>query len=337
MNKSLFLAAIALMALVVGCSEKRFQKAEDGSEYKLISNAKGTPAIAGNFLELNILVKYKDSVLFSTAENGSPNFIPFDTMSLPKFFRNVHEGDSLIIKESTDSILAKGQGAPWMEKGNFIIQTVKVAKVHTTKEAADAAMKPFENIARKKAYDKAVEGVTKELKDNAEQTAIDDKILTDYFASKNISNAQKGSWGAYVVITTPGTGPNLGPDDVAEVNYTGKTLDDSIFDSNTDPKFNHVQPLYVDMSEFTVMPGWLNGLSMMNKGSKGKLYIPSTMGYGKTGREPKIKPNENLVFDIEITDVLTREQYHEKLEQQQQMMQMLQQQMQQQQGAPSGK
>src|SRR5690606_2317111 len=98
MNKSLCLVAAAFLIMVAGCNEQRFTKAEDGSEYKIIKG-KGAQAAAGNFLELNILVKYKDSVLFSTAENGMPNFIPYDTMSLPKFFRDITEGDSLVIRQ----------------------------------------------------------------------------------------------------------------------------------------------------------------------------------------------------------------------------------------------
>lgn len=329
MNKSLFLVAIGFLIIASGCAQK-FQKAEDGSEYKVISNKNGKVAEAGNYLELSILVKYKDSVLFSSTENGSPNFVPFDTATLPPFFRTVHEGDSLIIRESTDSILKSGQSLPWMEKGNFIVQNIKVVRVIANKEAADSISKTYQPIVRANNYKKAIESIEKELEKESGQLKTDDQIIKDYLIKNNL-NATKTKWGTYVVITTPGTGPMITKDDVAVVNYTGKTFKDSTFDSNTEKSFNHVQPLDVDMSAFRVMPGWIDGLMMMQKGSKGKIIIPSTLAYGTMGREPKIGPNENLVFDIEVLDVTNRDEYEKKMESQNKMMQMLQEQMQQQQ------
>ena len=329
MNKTLCLVALAFTIAAAGCNTQRFQKAEDGSEYKVISNEKGTLAVPGNFVELNILVKYKDSVLFSTAENGMPNFIPYDTTSFPKFFRSVHEGDSLVIKQSTDSIIALGQNPPWMVKGNFILQTIKIAKVYPTQEAAEAVQKTFEGSARNKQYEKTIQNIEKDLGTNADQLKKDDQIIKD-FLTKNNLKADKTKWGTYVTITSPGTGPMLSSKDVAVVNYTGKTFRDSTFDSNTDKNFNHVEPLYVDMGEFRVIPGWIDGLQMFQKGAKGKIVIPSTLGYGANGAPPKIAAHENLVFDIEVTDVITHEAYKKQMEEQQKMMQMMQQQMQQQ-------
>jgi FKBP-type peptidyl-prolyl cis-trans isomerase len=49
--------------------------------------------------------------------------------------------------------------------------------------------------------------------------------------------------------------------------------------------------------------GWDDGLRLFKKGGKGRLYIPSSMAYGKQGAPPRIKPNENLIFDVEIVDV----------------------------------
>jgi len=331
MNKTLFLLTAAFILSATGCNnEQKFKKEKDGSEYKIISNG-GKKAVAGDFMQVNILAKYKDSVLFNSVESSMPRFIPFDTTQLPPFFKEVHEGDSLVIRQSTDSLIKNGQSAPFMQKGQYIYQTFKIVKLFPNKEAADSVAKTFEAAAKTKAYQKTVDKIEKDIADSARLVKEDDKIITDYMAKNNITGAKKTRWGTYVAITTPGTGENLTEKDVAEVNYTGKTFKDSTFDSNTDKKFNHVQPLYVDMSEFQVIPGWIDGLKMMQKGSKGKILIPSYLAYGKNGAPPKIGPDENLAFDIEVTNVLTHEQYQQQMEQQQKMMQMMQQQMQQQQ------
>lgn len=344
MNRSIILVAAILLFVATGCNEQRFIKEKDGSEYKIIRNSNGKLATVGDFMQVNILAKYKDSVLFSSIESSAPRFIPYDTMQLPPYFKEVHEGDSLIIRQSTDSIMKSGGGAPFMEKGQYIYQSFKIVKLFSSREAADSAAKPFEAAAKGISYKKAVESIEKEIAESDSLVKADEQIITDYMAKNNLQGT-KTKWGTYVVIETPGTGENISQNDVAVVNYTGRTFNDSTFDSNTDKNFNHVEPLYVDMSEFRVIPGWIDGLKLMKKGSKGKMIIPSYLGYGKNGAPPKIAPNSNLVFDIEVTDIVSQEAYQKKMEEQQAEMQkqremmlkeMQKQQQQQQNSAPQG-
>ena len=346
MNRSIILVAAVLLIVAAGCNEQRFIKEKDGSEYKIIRANKGRPAVAGDFMQVNILAKYKDSVLFSSSEDSAPRFIPYDTMQLPPYFKEVHEGDSLVIRQSTDSIMKSGGGAPFMEKGNYIYQSFKIVKLFPSKEAADSAAKPFQAAAKGISYKKAVESIEKEIADNDSLVKADEQIITDYMAKNNLQGT-KTKWGTYVVIETPGEGENISQNDVAVVNYTGRTFNDSTFDSNTDKNFNHVEPLYVDMGEFRVIPGWVDGLKLMKKGTKGKIIVPSYLSYGKNGAPPKIAPNSNLVFDIEVTDIVSQEAYQKKMEEQQAEMQkqreMMQQEMQRQQqqqqnpSAPQGR
>jgi FKBP-type peptidyl-prolyl cis-trans isomerase FkpA len=335
MKRSLYLVA-AVMMFTASCTNTAFKKTGDGSEYKILRNESGKKAVAGNFLQLNALAKYKDSVLFSSEETGMPKFVPYDTAQLPPFFRNINEGDSLILRISTDTLIKHNQGAPFMKKNEYIYQYFKIAKVFNSKEDVQKVAKTFEASAKLKAYQKAIEKINKDLKDNAAQAKTDDQIISDYLKNKNIT-ATKTDWGTYVSIENPGTGENLSDTSIAEINYTGRTLKDSVFDSNTDKKFGHPSPIYIDMSEFGVIPGWIDGLKHMKNGSKGKLIIPSTLAYGKRGSGQEIGPNENLEFDIEVTNVVGREQYEAKqmesraqMMQQQQMQQQMQRQMQEQ-------
>ncbi|MDE3184666.1 MAG: FKBP-type peptidyl-prolyl cis-trans isomerase [Bacteroidota bacterium] len=331
MNKSISLVAAALLIFAIGCKQQDFKKDKDGTEYKLISNPNGQKAVEGDIMELNLLVKYKDSLLFNSIEKSAPRFLPYDTAQLPSYFKEVHEGDSLVLRQSTDSLIKYGQGAPFMKKGNYIIQSFKVVKLFHSREAADSAAKTYEAAAKAINKKTVIDKVEKEITSNDSLVKADDKIIKDYMAKNNLTGT-KTKWGTYVVIDNPGTGPNLSDSDIAEVNYTGRTFDDSTFDSNTIPKFGHVQPLYVDMNEFRVIPGWIDGLKLMQKGTKGKILIPSYLAWGTTGAPPKIAPNSNVIFDIEVTDVLNQQQYQEvldkqqkQMEQQRQMMQQIQQ------------
>lgn len=318
MKKTLYLALCATIVLA-GCS-KPFKKAKDGSEYKIIENAKGKKAGTGDFLQANILVKYKDSVIYSTQEMGMPSFIPYDTAKLPEFFNSVHEGDSIILRISTDTLFKKQQNEPYMKKGQFLYQYVKIAKIYSSREQVDSVAKTYQAGAKAAGRKRTIKEIEKQLKENEAQLKKDDAVINEYLAKNNLK-ATKTSWGTYVVINTPGNGTPLTENDIVEVNYTGRNLKDSVFDSNVDPRFGHTDPLDVNLGEFRVIPGWIDGLKAMQKGAVGKLIIPSSLAYGKQGRGDNIGPDEILVFDIAVTDVITPEQFEAKqMEMQKKMM-----------------
>lgn len=319
-----FIYLLAVTLLVTSCTQP-FKKAKDGSQYKIVKAKSGRKLVAGNYMEINVVAKYKDSLLFSSIEDGMPQYAPYDTAQFPplfkEIFKNVNVGDSIVIKTSTDTLISKGQAAPFMKKGNFIFQSYKIENAFATKEQSDSAYQSHLAVAKARAYDKTTGQIKKDLATTlAPQMKIDDRILTDYM-NKTGTKAAKTEWGTYVAITAPGSGDNLTDKSIALVNYTGKTLADSVFDSNIDPKFNHVEPLSVDMNQYSVMPGWIDGLKMLKKGSKATLIIPSSLAYGKNGREPGIGPNENLLFDIEVIDIITQQQNEamQMAKQQQQM------------------
>lgn len=324
MKKSLSLAVLSAM-LFASCTTP-FKKANDGSgaEYKVVVNKDGKKAVAGDYYQLDITMKYKDSVVFSTREMSNPRFVPYDTAQLPPFFKDIHEGDSLVMRIATDTLFKKNQAAPYMKKGQFVYQFFKVSKIFKNKEEAEKAAKTFDAAALVAEYKKGVESVEKKLVENADQMKKDDAIIAEYL-SKNGLQATKTKWGTYVVITTPGTGPALTENDIAEVNYTGRNLKDSVFDSNTDPRFQHVQTYPVKLNQFSVIAGWLDGLKGMQKGTVGKLIIPSTLAYGKQGKGGNIGENEILLFDIAVVNVLNEEQYLAKQEAMEKEMQQMQQ------------
>jgi FKBP-type peptidyl-prolyl cis-trans isomerase FkpA len=325
MKKVFYLLAFSSVA-ITGC-KNGFKKTTEGMEYKIISDDKGAKLQEGNFMEIAFKVEYKDAsmdtILVDSKDVGN-QVAPFSSqIPAPYYniFKQLRVGDSVILRQLTDTLIKSGRSLPFMKKDQYSVTTFKLVNIFTEKAQSDSAMKVNMKIAKAKRYQMAVAEITKQLATTeADQMKVDDKMLTDYMTKNNIV-ATKTAWGDYVSITTPGTGENLDNTSIAVVNYTGKTLNDTTFDSNTDPKFNHTDPLQIDMSEFRMIPGWLDGLKLFKKGSKGILLIPSSLAYGKSGQGGKIKPNENLVFNIEIVDVLTAEQFEaDKAAKQQKMM-----------------
>jgi FKBP-type peptidyl-prolyl cis-trans isomerase FkpA len=296
-----------------------YLKAGDGSDYKIFHLKKGAPVAAGNFMELNIIATYKDSVLFNTYDDGMPQFGLYDTANFPApfkdVFREISVGDSVVLRIPTDSILAKTPGADFMEKGHYLYQRYYVTNVYSSKEQVDSVQKIYTPLARAKANKKQQEQIQQFLRDNKEQITKDSKIIEAYLAKNNIK-AFKTDWGTYVAVKKEGIGKNVSATDVATVNYTGKVLGGTkVFDSNTDPAFKHVQPYDVNMNQVeNVMLGWPDALLQMKKGTRAMVYIPSSLGYGKEGRMPEIKPDEILTFDMEVMDISTEAEMVSKQE-----------------------
>ena len=110
-------------------------------------------------------------------------------------------------------------------------------------------------------------------------------------AAKDATTSASG-----VIVTTlkAGAGPNPAPDDQVKVNYEGRLVDGTVFDSST----QHGQPLTFKVSG--VVPCWSEALQHMSVGSKIKLVCPPEQAYGDRGSPPKIPGGSTLVFDVEL-------------------------------------
>lgn len=310
--KQSFYLVIAAVVVLASCTQP-FKKAEGGIEYKIISDGKGKQIEYGNFFELQFEQHYKgnnkDSLLFASTDFGN-QIASLDSQSIPpayyKIFKQIRKGDSVVVKQLTDSIMKQGPGAPFMKKGAHIIGNYKIVNIYTTREAADSAYQAQMKVAKAKDSLKSIEQLKK-----------DDKAITDYLKKNNIQ-ATKAPEGTYVQILNPGAGDAIDTSKVLKVYYTGKALDSGKpFDSNTDPKFGHTELLPVNMgakpgTPGSVIKGWTDGLSLLKKGAKANLFIPSSLGYGSRGAGADIKPNANLLFEVEVVDVVSQAQAREE-------------------------
>jgi FKBP-type peptidyl-prolyl cis-trans isomerase len=94
-----------------------------------------------------------------------------------------------------------------------------------------------------------------------------------------------------------GEGKNAIPTDTVKVEYTGKLIDGTEFDSTT----KHGEPAEFQVDQ--VIKGWSEALQLMNAGSKLHLVIPAELAYGENGAAPMIEPNSVLVFDVEMLSI----------------------------------
>lgn len=99
-----------------------------------------------------------------------------------------------------------------------------------------------------------------------------------------------------------GTGAEAVSGKSVTVNYTGTLTDGTIFDSNTNPKFGHVEPFAFNLGGGEVIQGWDQGVAGMKVGGKRKLTIPPSLGYGSQD-VGAIPPNSTLIFEVELLKV----------------------------------
>jgi len=127
-----------------------------------------------------------------------------------------------------------------------------------------------------------------------EDEYIDWKIINEQWLADNLKNdsiVQTASGLQYKVIHQGWTGSRKANSaSYVVVNYEGKLINDSVFDSGTKQGF------YLS----DVVVGWMEGIKKMNEGGKYILYIPSSLAYGKDGNSDDIPPYSTLIFEIEL-------------------------------------
>ena len=124
-----------------------------------------------------------------------------------------------------------------------------------------------------------------------DQAKVDDQLIQAYIQANHIA-AVKDSSGLYYQIENAGTGTTPTLQSKVTVTYTGKLLDGTVFDSETNVSF----------LLNSVVQGWQIGLPKIRSGGSILLLIPSALGYGSQ-QVGSIPPNSVLVFDIKLVSV----------------------------------
>lgn len=98
-------------------------------------------------------------------------------------------------------------------------------------------------------------------------------------------------------VIKKGDGPQPDANDSVTVDYTGKLIDGTVFDSSK----KRGKPVTFPVN--AVIPGWTEALQLMHAGGEYKLFIPPDLAYGERGAGSQIGPNETLIFDVKLKSV----------------------------------
>lgn len=111
----------------------------------------------------------------------------------------------------------------------------------------------------------------------------------------NVKDIQVTPSGLAYQIIRKGNGDNIQPKQQGLINYVGRLVDGTVFDSSEPGKPIRLGPM-------NVIPGFSEALQLMNKGSKFIFYIPQDLAYGMQA-PPALGPGQTLIFEIEVLDI----------------------------------
>ena len=108
--------------------------------------------------------------------------------------------------------------------------------------------------------------------------------------------------GLQIEELTEGSGSTATTGDTVTVHYVGVSYSTGKqFDASWDSPGR--QPYTFTIGAGNVIPGWEQGVPGMKVGGRRKLTIPPELGYGEAGQPPVIRPNETLIFVIDLLEV----------------------------------
>ncbi len=161
------------------------------------------------------------------------------------------------------------------------------ARLQLSKEEMDSILRTFQQRLLAKKVD--------EFKVKGEQN----KREGDSFLQQNKTKAGVValSSGLQYRILTEGSGAKPMSSDTVAVEYTGKTIDGTVFDTSKTVG----KPVSFRLAD--VIPGWIEALQLMKTGATWEVVVPPSLAYGDRGIGGPIGPNQTLIFEIRLVSV----------------------------------
>lgn len=305
--KNLAFGLLSLI-LIVACDSQKQEKTEDGVEYVLIESGEGGSFEEGDFAIFSIkIVDSKDSVMIDSERDGElPVQINDSILStrgpLFSILKELQIGDSIKTKLSASQVLTEGFRQPISQDKDKAERLTVFAK--TLEKLDTAGFMAWQQQKRTEAMEEM-------QKKAEEQKGIDDQLIKDFLAQKNIE-ANRTESGLFYIVTQEGSGEQPQQGDSVSVNYVGKLMDGTVFDTSYEELAQEAgvynenrtySPFSFPIGKRQVIAGWDEGLMLLNEGSKATFYIPSGLAYGQRGSGRRIPPNSPLIFDVELVEV----------------------------------
>ena len=283
MKKIAFLAAVAAVALYsCGGSEVKpeFKDEVDSLAYELgVAQSEGlkqymTMQLGVDSTQIDEFIKGMKEGSLNEADPKKDAF--YKGIEVGKQIQQMNKGltNQVYGDDSTKSV----------KVGNLLAGIIAGLK-GTANETAEAAGQKFEALLEPI----RTKNLEKEFGDNKK---AGEKYLAENAKKDGVVTLPSG---VQYKVLTKGTGALPTDSSVVKVNYEGKLIDGTKFDSSYDRN----EPLEVNMATPRVIPGWVEVLKLMPAGSVWEVTIPQEQAYGSQN-QGQIKPFSTLIFKMEV-------------------------------------
>jgi FKBP-type peptidyl-prolyl cis-trans isomerase len=296
------ISVIASAAMMISCGSgkgpalpaqfKSYDRTESGLVYKIhVQNPDAKKPVEGDFVTAIGVYTVGDTTFFDSRNSPSPYIFPIMASThMGDIFEGLKMlgiGDSATFVIPSDSLFLKTFGASelpdFVDSGSWVQLDMKIVNVQTKEEFELERQKMFE-----------------EQQKMDEAKKLSEATDRDAYLQKNNITAKPTASGLYYIEKLKGKGPKPVAGQRVKVHYTGTLLDGTKFDSSVD----RGEPFEFVLGQGQVIPGWDEGIGMMNQGGKATFIIPSEIGYGGRSMGGSIPAYSTLIFDVELVEVI---------------------------------
>jgi len=284
-----------------GSSSNKYKKTKNGLLYRFIdTNPYGKQPSVGDLLVGELVLRLEGDTLFTNVNNPDRIFqVAEECMfkgDIQEGLLMMHIGDKAIFKISADSIsnfVQTSQMPPMYKQGigQFFYYEVTLMDIVTKDELAEEQASFLEEMSLRKEDEPS--------------------RLAKYISEHHITTKPTAS-GLYIIVNRKGYGPRVSNGKTVIVNYTGRLLDGTLFD--TSRKIDAIEagkvqpgriyePLSYVVGKQPMIKGWDEGIMGQTAGSNITLIMPSELAYGARGAGKDILPYSSIVFNITIESV----------------------------------
>ena len=290
-----------MAAFMTACNSNNFKQTENGLLYRFeTQNSEGAQPQSGDLLVGELVLRIENDTLFNNT--GNPDRI-FQVAEAPMFkgdivegLKMMHVGDKAIFKIPADSIgnfMMESQMPPQYKKGSgqYFYYEITLHELVTKDELAQEQANFIEEMNLRKENEPAT--------------------LAEYITKNNIT-AKPTKSGLYIIVNKKGDGPKVATGKKVSVNYTGRLLDGTLFDTSREADAREAKkyqegreygPMTYTVGSQPMIKGWEEGIMGQPAGSDITLVMPSELAYGARGAGRDILPYSPLVFNLTIESV----------------------------------
>lgn len=285
----------AIIFLVSSCQNEKGGLTSSGMKYVVHTSGDNPKPQPGDYVHFHAQMRNGEKVVYASRSQGDPPFLQISKATVTgrkpspveDVLREMGIGDSVTLFIPIDTLDPKPTG---FEDTDFMLYDVVCLDIQSEEI--------FKEQYRKRQEGESVmQNAVRARAPEVAKAAIE--LTAKYMAGELQGQLQTTPSGLKYIIHEEGQGAQAIPGKLVNVHYYGLLTDGAMFDNS----FQRGSSISFPLGQGRVIPGWDEGIAVLKEGGKATFFIPQELGYGETGSPPRIPPNAELVFYVELVKV----------------------------------